>query len=65
MNYVKVRHDSRCDDCGKHLQHISHFRACPKCKRLSCCTSSTHHTLGGCYDAWLYAKTDVNGLYFR
>lgn len=65
MSYVKVNRDSLCDDCGKPLYPLSHFRICPKCRHLSCCTSSSHHAVGGCYEAWLLAKTDVMGPFVR
>jgi Zn finger protein HypA/HybF involved in hydrogenase expression len=31
MTYLKVQTNSRCDDCGRPLQPLSHFRICPKC----------------------------------
>lgn len=65
MDYVRVRADEACDDCGRKLWNISHFDACPRCKKITCCNSSSHHTEGSCYEQWVKGKTDVVGPYFR
>ncbi len=65
MDYLIVQPDETCDDCGQRLWNISHFKACPKCKKLSCCDNTSHHVAGACYEQWRLAKTDTRGPFFR